>query len=281
MLRPSPARSEHLSVAKRVMREIQLVRDMVFERQLPYIAEGAKSHTEIQTIRRFVAEQNMLLGNLASEKIGDDGTLRSDLDPQRLHTLYFGEYRFDKSGDSRLVCAGGLTVPTRERGLDSLQLHWDDLPEESRASIKKLPLNELAEFRSLVKMPGEPPIVPQLLFRKMLQESLKLGINYWVFGLQPKVARGYQKLFGPCLTELGDRVRLGEFENTYVPLLLDLRQAHDRFLHERRSGLGKKIAGKALERFFLAGAPELETRWVSEGHDVAPTYDSRDENTAV
>lgn len=249
-----------MSSFKHLIGEAQLLRDLRRHEALPYEVSLVPHDDldQVQRVRRFVADQNIRRGNLSPDKVGKDGTVLAEHDPQRTYTQYFRVEHQAKDSDSPAIAAvGGLTKPTLGRGLDSLQLHWDDLPPESVNYVKSIPLNKLAEFRSLVKHPAAPRIVTQYLFRDMLKYSIEEGIDHWLFGLQPKVTPTYKKMFGSCMTQLGERVRLGSFTTEYVPFIVNIPELYDRFTKEKMHGLRGMLAGAAIKNFYLDGAPKL------------------------
>ncbi len=196
---------------------------------------------EIDEARRFLAATYTRREIADSTMVDEEtGLFRSGIEIGLDRSDFFGtesvDGRFSYEVVSRLI----HTSP--EGGVDSLQMHIDELPEFWRNFVRQLPQGKTVEAASLAKAPGVgmPTVINQV--REMVYFSLGHGVEYWLWGMEEPIAAAYGRVFGDAITPMGPAIGFGNFNFKHVPQFVDLKQAMERF---RNPTLRDRALGRA------------------------------------
>ena len=232
--------------------------------KLPYHAEVLDA-TGIQQARKMLADVYVRKGVVTPESLAEDGTLADEADPYWRRSIYYGVR--SEHDPSRLLITSRLVQPSDE-GVDSLQIHIDELDQDLQAELRNSDPAGIAEFAAYVKEVGlgqiESRLVSLYLIRKMVYDSQARGIKTWVFGMRPELRKKYERIFGPALERRGDTVHLGSFKADFVPYKIDVESSWRRLMTASHLRLGSH----AIATF--VGAAYLEQNVVAP-QAVPPT----------
>lgn len=215
--------------------------------ELPYEAGVLGPEATLQA-RRMLANVYVLTGTVNRDSLADDGTLGPDADPYyyKGQRVYYGVW--DRGNPDKLLMAASLILPDDD-GVESLQLHLEDVDPEYVRDLKRRRPEEIAELTAYVKTPELGPLKSRLcslyLIRELIADSRRSGIRTWVFGLRPQLKKKYERLFGPGLDKRGKSVRLGSFNTPFLPYSVDVEMAWRRLMEPSLLRPGSK----AMARF--------------------------------
>lgn len=142
------------------------------------------SDEQVREARRLQAQEYLRVGYVAGDgALGDDGTLRPELDPWVAYSRHFGAV--DPDGVVRATCrviGGG--APWR---LPTLELPGVD--PSVRRVLERLPAEQLGEISALASDPAVGPQYTRAVFRAVWLDALERGLTDWVMCVDRVVLR--------------------------------------------------------------------------------------------
>lgn len=218
-------------------------------RELPYEAKVLETEEEILQARRLLADVYLANGAIDESYLSEQGTLKDEFDPYYRRATYFGTY--DPSKPDELLATARLIHPRAGGGVDTLQLHIDDLEPEWQKELRMQDPRGLAEFASLVKKRETGSMPTLFLIREMFHFSREYDID-WVCGLKPELLAKFVRQFGDALEPMGQKVHLGNLKPTYVPLRIDTKKGLENLLNTK-GRLIQSIGKRAMSAFMSEG----------------------------
>ena len=169
------------------------------------LREGSKQHVLAKQLHTSVYKH---LGFIDETDINEQGIISLRADPHQVHSIYFAV--------SDSISYGKPLAVARQINYKE-ELGYQSFPLMSRASIAHNHMskiisydpNEIVEISALVKAPEASPLSPLVLYKFMLDYSLKdRKHKVWLMALDTKVYKGMKYNFGGVLTEIGPEISL-------------------------------------------------------------------------
>lgn len=206
-----------------------------------YLLAAKKLHAEVYLYRNFVTKKDIRAG-----------VLNSKVDPYQPHSQYF--VVTDKSRARVLATARQIQAKPK-KGHDSFaMLTHTRLYERSREQILAHAPVDCVEISGLAKHRGVSKLAPLLLYRAMLQHSLRNHHKLWLLACDVRLYVRLKLLFGSAIQQAGPRTfYLG---SEVVPAILRLDSAIQSMHKSLRKGnfFEKQLRYRVL-RFILKDVP--------------------------
>lgn len=250
-----------MKTIRRTVEQLRTLHEIKHFRESPYEARRLDTPDEVQQARQMLAGLYLRKGAIDESFINEQGTLKDEFDPYYPRATYFGT--FDRDHPGELLATARLIHPDSDEGIDSLQLHIDELEPEWQVYLRdQEDPSRFAEFASLVKQPETGSMPTLFLIREMLHYSQANRIN-WVCGLKPELEKSFKCRFGDALQPMGDQVHLGDLKPVYLPFSIDTEKGLEQLTNDQR--LIRPLGRKAMVAFMSDGLVQQErtTRRVS------------------
>lgn len=242
--------------------KFRLVHDLKNFEELPYEARvlGPK---EIIKSQQLQGELYLSRGYIKPEELDENGCIAND--PYKNHSTYFGV--FDKH-DPEVLLAGARFIHPTGKGLDSLQIHFDEIDTRKRRQLFRDNPNRYAEFSALVKRRGSPTVTYFCLLREMLRFSLSRNIDKWLFSMNSGSNAIIGSYFGPLMSKLKDNSRSGTFNAVCTTYIMDVKVALGRIQRPMTGGPAFLLGKNTIARFFASAAADAQSKKSKLGKDA-------------
>lgn len=162
----------------------------------------------IYNARKMTADHYLQRGFISAEQIGEDGTVKRELDPYHNYSDY---YILLEPSTKDIVATCRKINYDVAKGIDSFPVlkHRDQLDSETVQAILSVGLDSVVEISALVKNPSldRDNTATLKLYRKVLQDSWKKKTHgkaeIFVMACNPKLYEGFQNLFGAQIKRMG------------------------------------------------------------------------------